>query len=95
MTSSRDTARVLLEIASRQGGYFTAQQAHSVGYAYPEQSYHVSQGNWARVARGIYRLRGYPSSDRDDLIILYSSAVIAPGSHRPWSRMSRPSRSMN
>jgi predicted transcriptional regulator of viral defense system len=70
LARSRDTARALLEIANRQGGYFTAQQARSVGYAYPMQTYHVAHGNWIRVARGIYRLQGHPASDRDDLIIL-------------------------
>jgi predicted transcriptional regulator of viral defense system len=70
LARSRDTARALLEIANRQGGYFTAQQAHSIGYAYSMQTYHVTHGNWIRVARGIYRLHGYPTSDRDDLIIL-------------------------
>jgi predicted transcriptional regulator of viral defense system len=66
----RDTRRALLAIAANQGGYFTAQQALTVGYAYPDQTYHAAQGNWERVARGVYRLRDYPPAQRDDLIIL-------------------------
>lgn len=65
-----DTKRALAEIAGCQGGYFTARQALSVGYAYPEQHYHVMHGNWERVARGIFRLRDYPSPEREDLITL-------------------------
>jgi predicted transcriptional regulator of viral defense system len=68
--SYRDTRRALLGIAAGQGGYFTAQQALAVGYAYPGQVYHVQHGNWERVARGIYRLRDYIPADREDLIIL-------------------------
>lgn len=66
----RDTRRALSVIAANQGGYFTARQALSVGYAYPEQTYHVSQGNWERVARGVFRLRDYPLPEREDLIVL-------------------------
>lgn len=81
MSGSRDTARALLEIASRQGGYFTARQARSVGYAYPEQTYHVGHGNWMRVARGVYQLPGHPLTGRDDLIIL--SLMSADRTGRP------------
>lgn len=67
---STDTKRALLDIAAGQGGYFTARQALSVGYAYPEQTYHVTHGNWQRVARGVFRLRAYPPPDREDLIVV-------------------------
>jgi predicted transcriptional regulator of viral defense system len=66
----KETRSALMAIACEQGGFFTARQALSVGYAYPEQTYHTAQGDWVRIARGIYRLRGYPSPEREDLIIL-------------------------
>ena len=70
MTRSVSTRRVLHTLASSQAGYFTAQQALAVGYAYPEQHYHVTHGNWERVTRGIFRLRDYPPPEREDLIVL-------------------------
>ena len=65
-----DTRRALLSVAAGQGGYFTARQALSVGYAYPEQHYHVAHGNWQRVGRGVFRLRDYPLPEREDLIVV-------------------------
>lgn len=70
MASYKTAQRALYAIADEQGGYFTAQQALSVGYAYPEQHYHVTHGNWERVARGIFRLCDYPLPEREDLIVL-------------------------
>lgn len=70
MTSSTATRRLLAAIAATQGGYFTAYQALSIGYAYPEQHYHVQHGNWERVARKVFHLSDYPPAERDDLIIL-------------------------
>ncbi len=60
----------LSALAARQGGYFTARQALTAGYGYPQQHYHVSAGNWERVARGIFRLRDFPLPERGDLITL-------------------------
>lgn len=68
--SHRDARYDLLALAAGQGGYFTAQQALSLGYAYPEQHYHVKEGNWLKVTRGIFRLRGYPLPERSDLVVL-------------------------
>lgn len=70
MTRSTNTRRALHGLAANQGGYFTAQQALTIGYAYPEQHYHVAHDNWERVARGIFRLRDYPLPEREDLIII-------------------------
>jgi predicted transcriptional regulator of viral defense system len=52
----------LFAIARQQQGYFTAQQAIKAGYHDSIHPYHVRQGNWSRVERGIYRLVKYPSS---------------------------------
>lgn len=70
MRSSKETYRELFALASKQGGYFTAHQALSIGYTYTEQVYHTRRQNWERVDRSIYRLIDYPPADRDDLIVL-------------------------
>lgn len=64
----RETERALLEIAGEQGGYFTAAQALSVGYTYPQQNYHKNRGNWLYIDHGLYRLRNYPEGEHEDLI---------------------------
>ena len=64
----RDNARTLYEIASAQGGYFTAAQAKQAGYAYSQQHFHVSRGNWLRIDRGLFQLRDFPPGEREDLI---------------------------
>ncbi len=70
MGSSTETRHALYALAARQGGYFTARQALAIGHAYAEQSYHVTRGNWERVAHGVYRLCDYPETEHGDLIIL-------------------------
>ena len=68
-TKSRKTLRKrLVELAARQGGYFSANQALQAGYSYPAQHYHAVQENWLRVGRGIYRLPEWPSGPHDDLV---------------------------
>jgi len=64
----QENARVLYQIAAAQGGYFTAAQARRAGYAYSQQHFHTSRGNWLRVDRGLFRLRDFPPSEREDLI---------------------------
>jgi predicted transcriptional regulator of viral defense system len=61
-------AQRLYQIAEAQGGYFTAAQARQVGYAYSQQHYHVSRGNWLRVGHGLFRLHEFPPGEREDLI---------------------------
>ena len=50
----------LFEIASAQGGYFTAFQAVDAGFSNKNHRYHVEVGNWIREWRGIYRLNRFP-----------------------------------
>ena len=64
----QENARLLYEIAAAQGGYFTSAQAMQVGYAYSQQHFHVSRGNWLRIDRGLFRLRDFPPGEREDLI---------------------------
>lgn len=71
----------LYEIAENQAGYFTAQQAHSVGFSKERLSYYVTTGKFFRVQRGIYRLVQFPGSPYEDLFIAWlktgTNAVIS------------------
>lgn len=68
INSYKEKARRLHEVASEQGGYFTAKQARAAGYADSTHAYNVKAGNWLREHRAIYRLAAYPNPDRPDLI---------------------------
>lgn len=58
----------LFGIATEQAGYFTTAQAHDCGFSSPLINHHVKSGRFVRVARGLYRLRDYPSSPREELL---------------------------
>ncbi len=60
---------MLYELATAQGGFFTARQALAAGYRDNVHSYHVRSGNWIREARGVYRLNRYPLHSRPDLMV--------------------------
>jgi predicted transcriptional regulator of viral defense system len=64
----QENARALYQIAAAQGGYFTAAQARQAGYAYSQQHFHISRGNWLKIDRGLFRLRDFPPGEREDLI---------------------------
>jgi predicted transcriptional regulator of viral defense system len=68
MRHPQQNAQALYEVAAEQGGYFTAAQAREAGYAYSQQHYHRSRGNWLPIDRGIFRLRDFPPGEREDLI---------------------------
>jgi hypothetical protein len=61
-TSSKELARKLLKLAQRQHGCFTAAQALEIGYADSVHLYHVKNGEWIRVFRGVYRLAEAPAT---------------------------------
>jgi predicted transcriptional regulator of viral defense system len=72
----------LFEMASEQGGYFTTGQARECGYSGPLMTHHVRGGRFVRVRRGLYRLREYPSSPREDVLAAWlavgkGSAVVS------------------
>jgi predicted transcriptional regulator of viral defense system len=58
----------LFEIASEQGGYFTAAQAQTCSYSRALLAHHAKSGRFIRVRQGLYRFRDYPSSPREDVI---------------------------
>lgn len=69
MAPRRDHQRARLRsLAAIQSGYFSAAQALAIGYSYSQQTYHTQQGNWQRVARGIYRFPDSPVGEYDDLV---------------------------
>jgi predicted transcriptional regulator of viral defense system len=58
----------LFQTASEQAGYFTTTQAISHGFSSPLITHHAQTGRFVRITRGLYRLRDYPSSPREQLI---------------------------
>jgi len=71
------TTRRLFALASEQMGYFTTRQAGSCGISRPLIAYHSRSGRFVRVRRGVYRLRDYPPSPREEVFV----AWIASGGH--------------
>lgn len=61
-TSSKELDRKLHKLAVRQHGCFTAAQAIETGYADSVHLYHVKNGSWIRVFRGVYRLADAPET---------------------------------
>jgi predicted transcriptional regulator of viral defense system len=61
----------LYEIAEAQAGYFTAQQAQSVGFSWERLSSNVKRGKFVRIKPGIYRLTHFPGSPYEDLFIAW------------------------
>ena len=61
-TSSKELAKKLHNLAKRQHGCFTASQAIEMGYADSVHLYHIKNGEWIRLYRGIYRLAQAPES---------------------------------
>jgi predicted transcriptional regulator of viral defense system len=66
--------RCLFDVASEQQGYFTTEQARACGYGPALLSHHAKGGRFIRVRRGLYRLRAYPSSPREDVAAAWLAA---------------------
>ncbi len=58
----------LFETASAQAGYFTAAQALDHGFSSALLTHHTKTGRFLRVARGLYRLRDYPSAPGEEIV---------------------------
>lgn len=67
-TGAQPDHQKLFQIASEQGGYFTATQARSCGFSWALLTHHSKSGRFLRVRRGLYRFREYPSSPREDVL---------------------------
>lgn len=61
-TSSKELALKLRIVAQKQHGCFTAAQAIETGYADSVHLYHVKNGKWIRVFRGVYRFADAPET---------------------------------
>lgn len=66
--SRTDRLQKLFELAATQAGYFTAAQAHELGYSARSLVHHVAAGHFARVSRGFYRLGGVPTDSHEDVV---------------------------
>lgn len=59
----------LFELASEQGGYFTAGQARQCGFSHALLAHRACEGGrFTRVRRGLYRLRPFPPAPREDVV---------------------------
>lgn len=59
----------LFEVADRQQGYFTSQQAEDCGISRSNFHFRIRSGEWVKSLRGIYRLARYPVMDRSELVL--------------------------
>ena len=59
----------LFEVADRQQGYFTSQQAEECGFHRSHFNRFLDSGEWVKEIRGIYRLSRYPVQDRSELVL--------------------------
>lgn len=64
----------LFLLASEQGGYFTSAQAHAYGYNKQLLAHLAETGRFQRQRRGLYRLRDFPSSPREDVMAAWLAA---------------------
>jgi predicted transcriptional regulator of viral defense system len=53
--------------AYQQSGYFSVDQAGQHGVSRQLLGHHVRQGRFERVRRGLYRVRGFPTSEHDEM----------------------------
>lgn len=68
----------LYRVAGGQLGHFTTAQARECGFAGNLLTYHVRSGRFLRIHRGVYRLRDYPLSPREEVM----AAWLALGKER-------------
>lgn len=74
ITADHPDHNKLFQIASEQSGYFTADQARRCGFSWALLSYHSKRGRFLRVRQGLYRLRDYPSSPREEVVAVWLAA---------------------
>ena len=67
-TITRPDHDALFETASAQAGYFTTAQALDHGFSSALLTHHTKTGRFLRVARGLYRLRDYPSEPGEEIV---------------------------
>lgn len=67
MHDVRPDIRGLEAEAYLQNGFFTGAQARKHGVSRQLLAHHVRQGRFERVRRGLHRVRGFPSSEFDQI----------------------------
>jgi predicted transcriptional regulator of viral defense system len=67
MHDRRPDLRGLETRAYEQHGYFTTEQARAHGVSSQLTNHHRRNGRFESVRRGLYRLRGFPTSQHDDI----------------------------
>jgi len=67
MHDEKPDIRGLEAEAYQQSGYFTADQASKHAVSRQLLNHHVKQGRFERIRRGLYRVRGFPTSQHDDI----------------------------
>jgi len=72
--ASKPSRGGLFDVASGQGGYFTAAQALACGFSRALLAHHVKSGRFVRVRRGLYRFREYPASPREHVLAAWLAA---------------------
>ena len=65
---NRPDQEALFETASAQAGYFTTAQALDHGFSSALLTHHTKTWRFLRVARGLYRLRDYPSAPGEEIV---------------------------
>ena len=71
----------LLEVAGQQHGYFTTAQAEAAGISRRALVGRLRKGVIERAYHGLYRLRQYPPTPRDEFYAFQASAPGATFSH--------------
>lgn len=67
MHDNRPNLRGLETQAYEQHGYFTTDQARAHGVSSQLLNHHTRTGRFESVRRGLYRLRGFPTSEHDEM----------------------------
>jgi predicted transcriptional regulator of viral defense system len=67
MHDRRPDLRGLETQAFEQHGYFTTDQARAHGVSSQLLNHHTRNGRFESIRRGLYRLRGFPTSQHDDI----------------------------
>ncbi len=67
MHDSQPDVRGLETEAYQQGGYFTVRQAREHSISSQLLNHYRRQGRFEQVRRGLYRLRGFPAGEHDEM----------------------------
>lgn len=72
--AAKPDQQCLFDLASSQGGYFTAAQATDCGYSRSLLAHHAGSGKFRRTKHGLYRLVEFPSSPHEEVIATWLAA---------------------